>query len=243
LIKKFSIFSEFLFDDIINSNLLREQRLFTKNKDKLNGQYPYERAEKLSKDIKKLGTIGKTGLTFLDKFRQLITSIGNALGIVRMIRNASLKDNSNLIKFIPKIIEEIRFEDLSTELGIKGETLEACKMFDMSVRLLFKQEEDATDFLRILVKNFEGVFEGENCTHLKLFHLILPSLSLNFIEHVIRGKDKIFKRNNKDAFISDDGFALGIAYLLKILDQIHSFEGLNWFQHMKEKFARDVEYL
>jgi WASH complex subunit 7 len=135
-----------------------------------------------------------------------------------MIRNASLKDNSNLIKFIPKIIEEIRFEDLSTELGIKGETLEACKMFDMSVRLLFKQEEDATDFLRILVKNFEGVFEGENCTHLKLFHLILPSLTLNFIEHVIRGKDKIFKRNNKDAFISDDGFALGIAYLLKILD-------------------------
>jgi WASH complex subunit 7 len=49
-----------LFDDIINSNLLREQRLFIKNKDKLLGQYPYERAEKLSKDIKKLGTIGKS---------------------------------------------------------------------------------------------------------------------------------------------------------------------------------------
>jgi len=49
----------------------------------------------------------------LDKFRQLVTSIGNALGIVRMIRNASLKDNSNLIKFIPKIIDEVRFEDLA----------------------------------------------------------------------------------------------------------------------------------
>jgi WASH complex subunit 7 len=69
LIKKFSIVSEFLFDDIINSNLLREQRLYNKNKDKLNGQYPYERAEKLSKEIKKLGTIGKSNQTFLDKFR------------------------------------------------------------------------------------------------------------------------------------------------------------------------------
>jgi hypothetical protein len=55
-----------------------------------------------------------------------------------MIRNASLKDNSNLIKFIPKIIEDVRFEDLANEIGIKGETFEACKMFDMSVRLLFK---------------------------------------------------------------------------------------------------------
>jgi hypothetical protein len=55
-----------------------------------------------------------------------------------MIRNASLKDNSNLIRFIPKIIDDIRFEDVANELGLKGETLEATKMFDMSIRLLFK---------------------------------------------------------------------------------------------------------
>lgn len=182
-------------------------------------------------------------MTFLDKFRQLVTQIGNALGFVRMIRNASLKDNSNLIKYIPKIVDEMSFEDVAADLGIKGETLEACKMFDMSVRLLFKQAQDATDFLRILVKNFDGVFEGAECAHLKLFHIIIPSLSLNFIEHVQRGKDKIFKKNNKDAFISDDGFALGIAYLLKILNQIESFDSLNWFQHMMLKYDKDSKAL
>lgn len=67
-----------------------------------------------------------------------MTQIGNALGFVRMIRNASLKDNSNLIKYIPKIVDDMSFEDVAADLGIKGETLEACKMFDMSVRLLFK---------------------------------------------------------------------------------------------------------
>jgi WASH complex subunit 7 len=80
----------------------------------------------------------KGGITFLDKFRQLITQFGNALGYVRMIRNASLKDNSNLIQFIPKILDDLRFEDVATDLGIKGETLEAAKMFDMTIRLLFK---------------------------------------------------------------------------------------------------------
>lgn len=89
------------------------------------------------------------------------------------------------------------------------------------------------------MKNFDGVFESAECAHLKLFHIIIPSLSLNFIEHVQRGKDKIFKKNNKDAFISDDGFALGIAYLLKILNQIEAFDSLNWFQHMMLKYDKD----
>ena len=156
-------------------------------------------------------------MTFLDKFRSLITHFGNALGYVRMIRNASLKDNSNLIKFIPKFVDDVKFEDVVGELGIKGETMEACKMFDMCIRLLFKQATDASDYLRILVKNFEGVFENEDCAHLKLFYIIIPPLTLNYIEHVQRSKEKLLKKNNKDAFLSDDGFPLGMAYLLKIL--------------------------
>jgi WASH complex subunit 7 len=91
-------------------------------------------------------------------------------------------------------------------------------MFDVCIKLLFKQAEEATDYLRILVKNFEGVFDNEECTHLRLFYLMLPALTLNYIEHIQKAKDKIQKKNNKDAFISDDGFPLGMAYLLKILN-------------------------
>ena len=45
----------------------------------LNNFYPYERAENLYKEIKKLGVF-EDGNTFMDKFRILITSLGNALG-------------------------------------------------------------------------------------------------------------------------------------------------------------------
>jgi hypothetical protein len=37
IIKKFSIFSEFLYDDFIHNPLLQEQRFFNNNKEKLNG--------------------------------------------------------------------------------------------------------------------------------------------------------------------------------------------------------------
>ena len=42
-------------------------------------RYPYERALKFVRDIRKLG-VNDAGKSFLDQFRILISEIGNALG-------------------------------------------------------------------------------------------------------------------------------------------------------------------
>ena len=47
-----------------------------------------------------------------------------------MIRTAALKDNSNLVKYIPTLLEDTRFEFLAEELDIKNETFEAMKMLE-----------------------------------------------------------------------------------------------------------------
>ena len=137
LVKKFNIFNEFLYDEFIHNPLMQEQRWFRKNKDKISNYYPYDRAENMSRNIKRLGKT-KGGITYLDKFRQLITHIGNALGYIRMIRSASLKDNANLVKYIPQFIEAQTFEPVAMELGIRGDCYEAVKMFDMCIKNLFK---------------------------------------------------------------------------------------------------------
>ena len=239
LVKKLNIFNEFLYDEFIHNPLMQEQRFFKKNKEKVNNQYPYERAEQLSKTIKRLGTT-KGGVTYLDKFRQLITHIGNALGYVRMIRSASLKDNSNLVKYMPKIVSETKFEDIAEELGIQAETFETIKMFDMCIRNIFKQHEDASDYLRMIVQNFDGMLEGDDTKHLKLFYMMIPPLTLSYIDHLTKGKEKLNSKNkNIGGFISDDGFPLGLAYLLKILNQTEKFASLNWFDSMIAKLERD----
>lgn len=79
ILKKFAVFSQFLFDELIQSPLIREERFLKENKEKINGKYPFERAESLIKEIKRLGLFDD-GKNFLDKFRVLITSVGNALG-------------------------------------------------------------------------------------------------------------------------------------------------------------------
>jgi WASH complex subunit 7 len=119
----------FLLDEQIKNLLQREAKIFNRDKDKLNGQYPYNRALELSRGLKSL--VDDTN--YLHLIRERITQIGNTLGYVRMIKNASLKDNQNLLKFIPSFLTEFDFETLAEELAIGGETMEAVKMFDLSV--------------------------------------------------------------------------------------------------------------
>ena len=53
-------------------------------KHQLDGMYPFERADNLYKEIKKLGVF-EDGKNFLDKFRVLITNVGNALGYLWLL--------------------------------------------------------------------------------------------------------------------------------------------------------------
>lgn len=94
----------------------------------------------------------------------------------------------------------------------------------MCIKNLFKQADDAGDYLRMIVENFEGITDQENTKHLKLFYLIIPPLTMSYVDHVQKGKEKISSKNkNVGGFISDDGFPLGVAYLLKILNQTEKF--------------------
>lgn len=49
---------------------------------------------------------------------------------------------------------------------------------------------------------------SNNSSHLHNFYILIPSLTLNFIEHSINSKEKMFKKS-KGAIFTDDGFAVG----------------------------------
>jgi WASH complex subunit 7 len=53
-------------------------------------------------------------------------------------------------------------------------------------------------------------------------------------------KDKMI-RSGKDQNFTDDGFALGLAFILKILNQNEKFDSLHWFESVDAKY--DEEYV
>jgi len=123
--RKFIIFSQFLYDDHIKSRLYKDIRFFKEKKDELDSKYPFDRAVKFNREIRKLG-LTPAGLTYLDQFRKLITEIGNAMGYIRLVRSGGLLFTSNSIKFVPDLSNIAKFGELAKKANLSKETIDAC---------------------------------------------------------------------------------------------------------------------
>jgi WASH complex subunit 7 len=193
---------------------------------------------RFTKDIRKLGTNAKNE-SYLDQFRGLITEIGNAMGYIRMIRSGGLHCCSNAIRFVPDIDEIVAFDPLITEEGLSKETQQAAKNVDAALGNLTETFAEESDYFKILVDVFAKEFRTEKNSHLRNFHAMVPPLCLNYVEYIISAKDKLGRKNKAGAAFTDDGFAMGLAYILKLLDQYNTFDSLHWFKSCKVHYAQE----
>ncbi|KAM3833616.1 WASH complex subunit 4 isoform 2-T2 [Vipera latastei] len=188
--KKFYIFSQFMYDEHIKSRLIKDIRFFREIKDQNDHKYPFERAEKFNRGIRKLG-ITPDGQSYLDQFRQLISQIGSWILY------------------------------LSISPGALQKVQSTSKCLWMS--LLLNSAVQRTCIYAIFISLFPHW--------------------LNFIEHSISCKEKLNKKNKIGAAFTDDGFAMGVAYILKLLDQYQEFDSLHWFQSVREKYVKEIRAL
>ncbi|XP_046405454.1 WASH complex subunit 4 [Ischnura elegans] len=236
--KKFFIFSQFMYDEHIKSRLIKDLRYFRENRTQLDQKYSYERAEKFNRGIRKLG-ITEDGLSYLDQFRNLISHIGNAMGYIRMIRSGGLHCCSNAICFIPDLDDIVNFEELCVEEGLSRSCINSASCLDQTISNWTRNFAEGTEYFKLLVKVFTPVIRDPKNIHLRNFHVIVPALTINFVEHSITCKEKMSKKNKVGASFTDDGFAMGVAYILKLIDLNSEFDSLHWFQSVREKYAKD----
>ena len=64
-------------------------------------------------------------------------------------------------------------------------------------------------YLQLLVNVFGKQLHDEKHPHLKNFYLIIPPLTINFVDHMIAAKEKLNKNNYNGAAFTDDGFVMG----------------------------------
>ena len=88
---------------------------------------------------------------------------------------------------------------------------------DETLSNLASSFESSNEYFNLLVQVFSAQLSDEKLTHLGNFFMILPALTVNYIEHITTAKEKIFKNNLDGAAFTDDGFSMGVAYCLTLL--------------------------
>ncbi|EDO43986.1 predicted protein, partial [Nematostella vectensis] len=227
--KKFFIFSQFLYDEHIKARLVKDIRFFKDAKEELSQKYPFERAEKFNKGIRKLG-LSPDGLTYLDQFRILIGQIGDVYHNGMII----LKEYITMVFSYQHISP---WYDYFKRINNHGVFIPA--ILDLAIDNLAKNFAGATEYFKLLVDVFAPEFRDVKNMHLRNFYIIVPPLTLNFVEYMLSCKEKLNKKNKVGAAFTDDGFVMGVAYILKLLDQYHEFDSLHWFQSVQEKYNKE----
>lgn len=217
--KKFFTFSQFMFDEHIKSRLIKDLRNFKENAALNGNMYPYKSAEKFNRGIRTLG-LNEDGLSYLDLFRDLVSQIGNAMGYVRMVRSGGRHCAADATLFLPALDSRASFKRLAEEDNLSSRTVQSSENLEHNIDGLVSDFIQGSEYFKLLVEVFAPVFRNPKNVHLKNFFVIVPPLTLNFVEHMILSKDKMSKKNKVGAAFTDDGFAMGIAYILRLLDQV-----------------------
>ncbi|XP_047508769.1 WASH complex subunit 4 [Pieris napi] len=238
---KFYTFSQFMYDEQIKSRLIKDLRHFKEACGEHGNMYPYKNADRFNKGIKVLG-LAEDGQSYLDLFRDLITQIGNAMGYVRMIRSGGRHCCADATAFL-HTFDPNKFKERSVENNFSNRTIETAEYLDESIDGLISNFIQGTEYFKLLVEVFAPVFRNPKNVHLKNFYIIVPPLILNFVEHMILSKDKMTKNNKAGAAFTDDGFAMGVAYVLKLLDQDSNFEALHWFDSIWNHIRSERELI
>jgi WASH complex subunit 7 len=60
----------------------------------------------------------------------------------------------------------------------------------------------------------------------------------------LQGKEMMHKKNiTRGGYYTDDGFAIGLAFILSVTDQQKMYDRLNWFKSIQSKYTADEEDL
>uniref|UniRef100_A0A1I7ZUI8 WASH complex subunit 7 n=1 Tax=Steinernema glaseri TaxID=37863 RepID=A0A1I7ZUI8_9BILA len=237
--KRFFVFSQFLYDDHIKSQLSKDLRFYRENTENLGKMYPVKRAERFNTEIRKLG-VSADDESYLDRFRVLVTQIGNAIGYVRLLKSGAIEASeyaSNLL-LDGESDEPMKLSSLVEESGGSQSTCDAALMFDGLSESITRYFLNNNDYMQLLVEVFSTEFRNyEKFGHLRNFFMIVPPLTVNFVEHILASKGRLGKRGSsgRNYTFTDDGFCMGIAYILILLDQFDHFTSLNWFDSVLKK--------
>ena len=117
-----------------------------------------------------------------------------------MIKTAGLNLTATRTQFIPNTQNIPKITELAEKYS--DATKAAATSLDDIMESLTKNFTADTEYFSILVSTFQGVLNTSESTHLKLFYMIIPTLTISFVECMLTAKDKLSKKKAIDMYFT-----------------------------------------
>nr|CCC95212.1 unnamed protein product [Trypanosoma congolense IL3000] len=120
-------------------------------------------------------------------------------------------------------------------------TVQAVRVVDGVIGNMREKLSGGSAYFRMLLEAVSKRLKGAvKYTHLKNFYLIVPPICVLHVEMMIREKEQLVKKN-KDGLFTDDGFALGCSFLLKLFGVWGLFDSLHWFENIRKHYGSRLQ--
>jgi WASH complex subunit 7 len=186
--------------------------------------YPFDRALTFAQEIKKIVVV--SGINALDECRTAISEMGNIVSLVRMIRAAKRRVLSDKMPFVSTCSAADTYEGFRDgKTTQENNTTSAKSGVDDAIWNILQKSDP--DFVRAFINVFQDGIKQSELRGLVFgsFFCIIPAICLCWMEASCQGKEMMNKKNiTRDGYYTDDGFAVGLAFILAVLDQTKSYE-------------------
>ena len=215
--------TDIILDDYIQSILYQEKNIFNNNINE-NKIFSLGDAKKLLNDNEEI---------CIDIIK-IITNIGNLLGLIRIINTAikeyindnNFKFNNNYNNDIINKIDDVIIEDNKINIlnNINNNIIK-----NVTNSLINKNK----NYLKIILDTFDKKIFEKYSNELKLINYLIPSLCIKHINDLIKNRINLKKNNNSknNGYFTDDGFLLGMTFIIKLFNIEKEIELIGWFQN------------
>uniref|UniRef100_A0A0E0DWD2 WASH complex subunit 4 N-terminal domain-containing protein n=1 Tax=Oryza meridionalis TaxID=40149 RepID=A0A0E0DWD2_9ORYZ len=206
----------------------------------VSGAHPATQGE-MKFALGKLG-LGDRALDLLEQVQAAVTRIGSVLGLMMVLTAGRTRYLNNMSRYVRKPKFDLRYTTSCKLLGWDDDIVEIGKVLDMGTRNNDPSDDRIQPF-SILATNFSKKLQSNKLHEMKDFFQIVPSVIVHMMECRLLLKDKLLRRGHEDKRYTHtyDGFLLGVAFVLKVLEQDNSFDELNWFASTKAKLEGEAK--
>ncbi|KAK3128319.1 hypothetical protein QOZ80_6BG0459880 [Eleusine coracana subsp. coracana] len=181
--------------------------------------------------------LGDHTLDYLKQVQAVVTRIGNALGLIRILAAGCTRHSNNISRYARKSNHNLGYSTSCKIVGWDDHVAEIGKMLHIASRNK-EAVEDRIQTFPSLVASFSQKLRNNDLKETKDFFQIVPLLFANMVDNKLLQKGKQLRLGHevKSGICTYDSFLLGVAFVLKVLEQENSFAELCWFTSTKTKF-------